>query len=222
MTVDRTRLVVPDYPTNNLVWGRGLARMARWLNIIPTMINEINLENTAIDMVSYRLTVPTLTDAIVNKKKAGVPVRVFVEPTQYGNAGFPVLARRQRDRQFIGRGHPDQDPTRDGIAHLKTLITSRRASFASSNYTKNWQRDHNYYITAAEKPTLYMSMKDEFERMWNDTANYTDFYPLKPNAPGLSAPGTGAIDVSTLPKLEWKQTPWAVTFDVYLGTSPAT
>jgi len=62
-------------------------------------------------------------------------------------------------------------------------------------------------------------MKDEFERMWNDTANYKDFYPLKPNTPGLVAPATGAVDVSTLPKLEWKQTPWAVTFDVYLGTS---
>jgi hypothetical protein len=53
------------------------------------MINEINLENTAIDMVSYRLTVPTVTDALINKKKAGVPVRVFIEPTQYRNEGFP-------------------------------------------------------------------------------------------------------------------------------------
>ncbi len=221
MTVDRTRLVVPDYPTNNFVWGQGIGTHGSdGSNIIPTMINEINLENTAIDMVSYRLTVPTLTDAIVNKKKAGVPVRVFVEPTQYRNAGFPEywLVGNETDKLWAA-GIPIKIRTHDGITHMKTLITSRTALLASSNYTKNWQRDHNYYIMAAQKPTLYMSMKDEFERMWNDTANYTDFYPLKPNAPGLSAPGTGAIDVSTLPKLEWKQTPWAVTFDVYLGTS---
>jgi phosphatidylserine/phosphatidylglycerophosphate/cardiolipin synthase-like enzyme len=221
MTVDRTRLVVPDYPTNNFVWGQGVgSHGADGLNIIPTMINEINLENTAIDMVSYRLTVPTLTDTLINKKKAGVPVRVFVEPTQYRNAGFPEywLVGNETDKLWVA-GIPIKIRTHDGITHMKTLITSRTALLASSNYTKNWQRDHNYYITVAEKPTLYQSMKDEFERMWNDTANYTDFYPLKPNIPGLVAPATGAIDVSTLPKLEWKQTPWGVTFDVYLGTS---
>jgi phosphatidylserine/phosphatidylglycerophosphate/cardiolipin synthase-like enzyme len=221
MTVDRTRLVVPDYPTNNFIWGQGIGTHGSdGPNIIPTMINEINLENTAIDMVSYRLTVPTVTDALVNKKKAGVPVRVFVEPTQYRNAGFPEywLVGNETDKLWVA-GIPIKIRTHDGITHMKTLITSRTALLASSNYTKNWQRDHNYYITAAAKPALYLSMKDEFERMWNDTANYEDFYPLKPNAPGLSAPATGAIDVSTLPKLEWKQTPWAVTFDVYLGTS---
>ena len=221
MTVDRTRLVVPDYPTTNLVWGQGIgSHSPDGLNIIPTMINEINLENTAIDMVSYRLTVPTVTDALINKKKAGVPVRVFIEPTQYRNEGFPEywLVGNEADKLWVA-GIPIKIRTHDGITHMKTLITSRAALLASSNYTKNWQRDHNYYITAAEKPTLYMSMKDEFERMWNDTVNYEDFYPLKPRTATLVAPATGAVDVSTLPKLEWKQTPWAVTFDVYLGTS---
>jgi phosphatidylserine/phosphatidylglycerophosphate/cardiolipin synthase-like enzyme len=221
MTVDRTRLVVPDYPTDNLVWGQGIgSHSPDGPNIIPTMINEINLENTAIDVISYRLTVPTLTDALINKKKAGVPVRVFIEPTQYRNEGFPEywLVGNEADRLWAA-GIPIKIRTHDGITHMKTLITSRSALLASSNYTKNWQRDHNYYITAAAKPALYMSMKDEFERMWNDTANYEDFYPLKPRTATLVAPATGAVDVSTLPKLEWKQTPWAVTFDVYLGTS---
>jgi len=221
MTVDRTRLVVPDYPTNNLVWGQGIgSHSPDGLNIIPTMINEINLENTAIDMVSYRLTVPTLTDALINKKKAGVPVRVFIEPTQYRNDGFPEywLVGNEADRMWVA-GIPIKIRTHDGITHMKTLITSRTALLASSNYTKNWQRDHNYYIMAAEKPTLYLSMKDEFQRMWDDTTNYTDFYPQKPRTASLVAPATGAVDVSTLPKLEWKQTPWAVYFDVYLGTS---
>jgi phosphatidylserine/phosphatidylglycerophosphate/cardiolipin synthase-like enzyme len=221
MTVDRTRLVVPDYPTNNLVWGQGIgSHSPDGPNIIPTMIDEINLENTAIDMVSYRLTVPTLTDALINKKKAGVPVRVFIEPTQYRNDGFPEywLVGNEADRLWAA-GIPIKIRTHDGITHMKTLITSRSALLASSNYTKNWQRDHNYYITAAQKPTLYMSMKDEFQRMWNDTTYYTDFYPLKPRAAPLVAPATGAVDVSTLPKLEWKQTAWAVTFDVYLGTT---
>ena len=103
----------------------------------------------------------------------------------------------------------------------RSLITSRTALLASSNYTKNWQRDHNYFIDINTKPNLYALMKNEFNRMWNDTVNYTNFTPLPPRATTIVAPGAGAINVSTLPKLEWNQTPWAVEFDVYLGTSPS-
>ena len=116
-------------------------------------------------------------------------------------------------------GIPLKVRVHSGLTHMKTLITSRAALLASSNYTKNWQRDHNYFMTAAAKPLLYNRMKDEFERMWNDTVHYKDFYPSKPAAATLVAPGTGAINVSTLPKLEWNRAPWAVAFDVYLGTT---
>jgi phosphatidylserine/phosphatidylglycerophosphate/cardiolipin synthase-like enzyme len=221
MTIDRTRLVVPDYPTGNLIWGQGIgSHSPDGPNIIPVMISEINAENTAIDMVSYRLTVPSVTDALIQKKRAGVPVRVFIEPTQYRNDKFPEywLVGNEADKLWAA-GVPIKIRTHDGLTHMKTLITSRSALLASSNYTKNWQRDHNYFITAAQKPALYMEMKDEFERMWNDTVQYEDFYPSKPRTASLVAPATGAVDVSTLPKLEWKQTPWAVAFDVYLGTT---
>ena len=220
MTVDRTRLV-PDYPTNNLIWGQGTgSHPPDGPNIITPMINEINLENTAIDVVSYRLTVPTLTNALINKAQAGVPIRVFIEPTQYRSDKYPEywLVGNEADRLWAA-GIPIKIRTHAGLTHMKTLITSRTALLASSNYTKNWQRDHNYFINLADKPALYTAMKDEFQRMWNDTANYTDFYPLPPRAAPLVTPARGAINVSTLPKLTWNGTPWAVTFDVYLGTS---
>ena len=82
MDVDRTRLVVPDYPTNVLNWGQGS-------ELINPMIAEINAETQAVDMVSYRLTVPSVTNALIQKHNSEVPVRVFIEPTQYRNSGFP-------------------------------------------------------------------------------------------------------------------------------------
>jgi phosphatidylserine/phosphatidylglycerophosphate/cardiolipin synthase-like enzyme len=213
MTVDRTRLVVPDYPTDNLIWGQGS-------EIINAMLAEINAENNGIDMVSYRLTVPSISSALIQKKQANVPVRVFIEPTQYRNDKFPEywLVGNETDKMWAA-GIPIKQRTHDGLTHMKTLITSRSALLASSNYTKNWQRDHNYFMTTTEKPLLYNQMKDEFERMWNDTTFYENFYPQKPKAAALAAPGSGAINVSTLPKLEWNRAAWAVAFDVYVGTT---
>jgi phosphatidylserine/phosphatidylglycerophosphate/cardiolipin synthase-like enzyme len=213
MTVDRTRLVQPGYPTNNLIWGQGS-------EIINPMIADINAEQTAVDMVSYRLTVPSLTNALVAKHQSGVPVRVFIEKTQYRNDKFPEywLVGNEADKMWAA-GIKIKQRVHDGLTHMKSLITSRAALLASSNYTKNWQRDHNYFMTAAQKPLLYNAMKDEFERMWNDTVHYENFYPSKPRAASLVAPGSGAINVSTLPKLEWNRAAWAVAFEVWLGTT---
>jgi len=205
----------PDYPTNALIWGQGT-------DIINAMISEINAENTAIDLVSYRLTVPSITDALIARKRAGVAVRVFIEPTQYRSDKFPEywLVGNEADRLWAA-GIPIKIRVHDGLTHMKTLITSRTALLASSNYTKNWQRDHNYFIQLATKPTLYWQMKNEFNRMWNDTANYTTFRPLVPQPVSIVSPGAGAINVSTLPTLTWNRAPWAVAFDVYLGTTPS-
>ena len=220
MNIQRVRLE-PDYPTDALIWGQGIgSHSPDGQNIIPAMISEINAENTAIDLVSYRLTVPTLTDALVKKKQAGVAMRVFIEPTQYRNDAYPEywLVGNEADKMWLA-GIPIKIRTHDGLTHMKTLITSRSALLASSNYTKNWERDHNYFIQLASKPTLYGQMKNEFNRMWNDTANYTAFKPLRPGAASIVSPASGALNVPTQPTLTWRRASWAVAFDVYLGTS---
>jgi hypothetical protein len=214
MNIQRVRANQQPYPTDALVWGQGT-------EIISAMISEIDAENTAIDIVSYRLTVPALTDALIRARGRGVQVRAFIEPTQYRSDKYPEywLVGNEADRLWVA-GIPIKIRVHDGLTHMKTLITSRTALLASSNYTKNWQRDHNYFIPLSTKPTLYMQMKNEFSRMWNDTVHYTNFYPLKPQPVTLVAPGGGDSNVSTLPTLQWTRTPWAVAFDVYLGTSP--
>jgi phosphatidylserine/phosphatidylglycerophosphate/cardiolipin synthase-like enzyme len=81
MAISRVRLE-PDYPTDlpEMTWGQGP-------EIINPMITEIDAESTAIDLVSYRLTVPSLTDALIRRKAAGVQVRVFIEPAFRSSRG---------------------------------------------------------------------------------------------------------------------------------------
>ena len=103
---------------------------------------------------------------------------------------------------------------------MKVLITSAVAMLGSSNFTKNWERDHNYFIPAAAKPQLHGQLVTRFAQMWADTANYTAFQPGLPRAPTLVSPSNGATAVLA-PTVTWTRAAWAVAFDVYLGTSPA-
>lgn len=212
MTISTVRLE-PEYPTavQGMVWSQGSELLNR-------MIAEIDAETQAIDLVSYRLTVPELADALIRRHRAGVQVRVFIEPTQYRNALYPEywLTGAMVDRLWAA-GIPIKERTHQGLMHMKTLVTSRIAMIASSNFTRNWQRDHNYFADAAANPTIYFAMKDRFNAMWSDAVNYRPFQPQRPDFAQLQAPATGAGNVPTSTALVWKGTPWAVSFDVYMG-----
>ena len=104
---------------------------------------------------------------------------------------------------------------------MKTLITSSYATNASSNFSPNWQRDHDYFVSAATQPTIYQAFVTTFARMWTDTTNFGPMVPTPPRAPALVAPASGAGGVSVTGKFAWKRASWAVSYDVYLGTSPS-
>jgi phosphatidylserine/phosphatidylglycerophosphate/cardiolipin synthase-like enzyme len=216
MNISTVRLE-PDYPTNlpGMVWSQGP-------DLLTRMIAEIDAETRGIDFVSYRLTAPELTDALIRRHRAGVPVRVFIEPTQYRNPGYPEywLVGAMVDRLWAA-GVPVKQRTHQGLTHMKTLITSRVALIASSNFTRYWQRDHNYFVDAGTSPQTYFAMKDRFSAMWNDAANYTNFQPLRPDFVEGQSPAASATNVSTSPALVWRRAPWAVAFDVFFGVDPA-
>jgi hypothetical protein len=213
MTIDRTRLE-PNHPSpSSMVWEQGTVLNNR-------MTSEINKETQGVDIVLYRLSVPNITNALIGRLNANVPVRAIVEPTQYRQISFPEywLTGARVDQLWVA-GAQIKERVHAGLTHMKVLITSQIGMQGSSNFTKNWQRDHNYFIPALEKPWLYGPLRDEFNRMWNDAVNYRDFHPKKPNTPTLTAPPSGALNASLTPILRWNRAPWAVAYDVYLGTT---
>jgi hypothetical protein len=216
MSISRARLE-PDYPINipGVIWSQGS-------ELVNALIAEIDREPRAVDFVIYRLTVPNLTDALIQRHRAGVPVRVLIEPTQYRAPSYPEyeLMGAEVDRLWAA-GIPIKQRLHEGLTHMKTLITSTIALNGSSNFTRFWQRDHNYFIPASGKPALYLAVKDRFNAMWNDASNYSTFQPQRPEAAALVSPGTGGVNIPTTTKLEWRRARWAVAFDVYLGTSPS-
>ena len=215
MTIDRS--TPPDVDlgasVDGMIWGQGS-------EMNNAMVTEINRETQAVYLVSYRLTVNNITNALISKKNAGVPVRVMIEQTQYRNIGFPEywLVGATTDRLWTA-GVEVKQRLHSGLTHMKLLLTSNIASVGSSNLTKNWQRDHNYFVSALAKPQIYTAIRDYVETMWNDPTAFAPFRPQKPNKAPLLAPADAAVGVSTSVKLEWERTPWAIFFDVYLGTT---
>jgi hypothetical protein len=219
--INRTRRE-PDYPNApGMIWSQGdEVRAPDVTSMTNAMLSEINAETQAIDMTVYRLTIPAITDALIQKRQAGVQVRVLVEQTQYRNNLWPEyeLTGANIDRLWAA-GVEIKQRQHDGLMHMKTLITSNTALNASSNFTANWERDHNYFISRQAKPTLYATMKNRFADMWNDTVNYSVFQPQNPASSELRSPARSAANVPTTTRLEWNRAYWATSYDVYLSTS---
>jgi PLD-like domain len=213
MAIPRARLE-PDHPTPpGLIWSQGP-------ELNDPLTAAIDREPRAVDLVIYRLTVPNITDALLRKLQARIPVRILIEPTQYRNVSFPEYwLTGSRIDQLWAAGAQIKQRRHEGLTHMKVLITPAEAMLGSSNFTKNWERDHNYFVQAAAKPHLHGQLVNRFAQMWADTTNYTAFQPQPPRAPTLVAPPDGATAVPGA-TLTWMRAPWAVAFDVYVGTSP--
>lgn len=214
MTINTARLE-PDNPLPpEMVWGQGPSFNSR-------LVSAISAEPTAIDFVIYRLTVSDITDALIAKHAVGVPVRLIVEPDEYLNRKWPEfwLTHANVDRLWAA-GIPIRMRAHAGLTHMKVLVTSTIATIASSNYAAAWQRDHDYFMPASAKPAVYAAVKNQFQKMWTDSAGFATFQPQLPDAPAPVSPASGSIGLSRKPTLTWNRAAFATGYDVYVGASP--
>lgn len=213
MNVDTTRLE-PDNPTPpDLIFSQGPDFNNR-------LAQEIQNESAHIDLTVYRLGVDNITQALLAQAQTGVPVRIIVDQNQYTNPLFPEyeLTHANIDKLWAA-GIPVMMSLHQGVMHMKTLITSTFATNASSNYTPHWQRDGDYFVSVSTKSTIYQALVNRFQAMWTDTAGFGPLVTTPPNAANLASPGSGAPGVSTTTSLIWNRASFAVSYNVYLGTS---
>jgi hypothetical protein len=215
MTINTARLE-PDNPMPaDMIWGQGPSFNNR-------LVQEINNEPASLQFVIYRLTVDNITQALLNRFRAGVTMQLLVEPFEYLNRKWPEfwLTHANLDKLWAA-GVPMKQRTHTGLTHMKTLITSAYATNASSNYAAAWQRDNDYFVPASTKPAIYSAIKNRVTAMWNDPSAFVPFSPQPPDAATLASPASGATGVSRTPTLTWNIAAFAVGYDVYLGTSPS-
>ena len=108
MVIDTRRLEPDDAMPPDMVWGQGSSFNNR-------LVTEINDETRRVDLVIYRLTVPNITQALLNKHaggRAGAPDRRAERVPQPEVAR--VLADARQRRSPVGGGRPDQAPRAPG------------------------------------------------------------------------------------------------------------
>ncbi len=213
MNISTARLE-PDNPMpSSMVWSQGDA-------FNNALVSAIDAENGAIDFVIYRLTVDSITNALLQKFQSGVRLRVMVEPNEYRNGKFPEfeLTGAKEDQLWVA-GVPMEQRVHEGLTHMKTIVTSSVATNASSNYGAHWQRDHDYFAGASADPAVYSGLKTAVAGMWNNGAAFGPFQPQPPDWANITSPGNGSGGVPRSPAFQWDRAKWAVYYDVYLGTS---
>ena len=170
------------------------------------LLNLINAETVGIDVAFWFMTDARYETALINRWRAGVPIRVIVDPkanpTYDGNA--QVLA----DLAAAGIPMRYRLPTAPGILHWKTMIFAGQntVEFDGANYSptafkyttpySNYEWESIYF---SDDPSVVNSFKTKYDDFWMDNnvyyGNYaniveprTRLYPTYPIDPALNFP----------------------------------
>jgi hypothetical protein len=186
-------------------------------------VGAYNKETEKIDVMMFRITDVSHTNAIVNAVKRGVKVRLITDETEYRNEerywdsyNVDIMYRAGVDVRLDAH---------QGIDHAKLVLLYGQSMtiFGSSNWTSpssSSQREHNYFTT---KPWIRDWAINQYERKWNNSAGYTEtkpFVPLPPGKPTYLAPASASIQPTSGVVLRWHSTLWSHLYDVYFGTTP--
>jgi hypothetical protein len=186
-------------------------------------VARFNRETRGIDAIVFRAYDDRETNALVAAVARGVPVRLITEPTEYRNP-LRVFDSEHFDRMYVG-GAQIKIRNHLGLTHEGSIVLRGLGEviFGSSNWTPSAainSDEHNFFYTPSfNKPWFFDWFADQFDRKWNDTANYVPFQPLPPDVPSYSAPGNGISGQGSSVTLRWEGGPWAHFYDIYFGIS---
>jgi phosphatidylserine/phosphatidylglycerophosphate/cardiolipin synthase-like enzyme len=142
--------------------------------------NLIDAETVGIDVAFWFMQDSSYATKLINRFKAGVPVRVLVDPR--ANRSFDgneaVLS------QLKAAGIPMRYKVGDGILHWKMMLFAgqNKLEFSGANYSGNFfvpdAPNSNYFDEAiyfTNDPALIQSFKTKFDDVWTNTVLYGNF-----------------------------------------------
>ncbi|MGE3706309.1 MAG: phospholipase D-like domain-containing protein [Vicinamibacterales bacterium] len=146
-------------------------------NVTAQLVAHINAETVRIDMSAWYLTERAVSIALVNRHRAGVPVRLIgdrvsiFESDPLTRAEFYWLASQEVPirLRYFPTGQPE-------IVHWKATIFSAlgRVTFGSANYTPfelapvSAADYKDEVVTITDDPSLVNAFRTKFDRMWHD------------------------------------------------------
>ncbi len=163
----------------------------------------IDHETQGIDVAFWFMQDSSLSNKIISRFQAGVPVRVIVDP----RANPSYAGNQQILDQLQAAGIPMRYKVGDGILHWKMMFFAgqNKLEFSGGNYSSDFfvaQTPYVNYIDEAiyftDDPALIQSFKTKYDDLWTDTVLYGNYanitgalsrkYPTFPISPDLNFP----------------------------------
>src|SRR5215203_4177743 len=140
----------------------------------------IDAETVGIDVAFWFMQDSSYATKLINKFKAGVPVRVLVDPR-----ANPTYAGNEEVLNMLkNAGIPMRYKLTDGILHWKMMlfVGQNKLEFSGANYSGNFfvpdAPNANYFDEAiyfTNDPSLIQSFKTKYDDVWTNTVLYANF-----------------------------------------------
>jgi phosphatidylserine/phosphatidylglycerophosphate/cardiolipin synthase-like enzyme len=149
-------------------------------NCRTRLLSLIQNEKVGIDVAFWFMQDARYSNALVQRFKAGLPVRVLVDtranPTYAGNA--TIIA------QLASAGIPIRNRTASGILHWKLMLFAGQdtVEFGSANYSPDAfvpVTDYTNYVAESvyytDDPDIVNSFRTQFDNSWIDTSHFVNY-----------------------------------------------
>jgi hypothetical protein len=157
----------------------------------------IDAETAGIDVAFWFMQDTSFATKLINRHKAGVPVRVLVDPrANADNAGNAQILD-----QLKAAGIPMRFKLSDGILHWKMMLFAgqNRLEFSGGNFSSDFFVPQSPFINYIDEAiyftddlSLVQSFKKRFDDLWTDTVRYGNFANI--NGPLTRRYPTFAVD----------------------------
>ena len=163
-------------------------------NCRTELLTLIDNERVGLDVAFWFMEDQRYVSHIVNRWKAGVPVRIIIDPR--ANSTYPLNATALDGLRSAGI--PMRKKRSGGIMHWKTMVFAGQnvVEFGSANFSPTAFvpiADYSNYVGETifytDNPSLVGSFKRKFDDLWVDTtayANYANVGTLTRNYPAYA------------------------------------
>jgi phosphatidylserine/phosphatidylglycerophosphate/cardiolipin synthase-like enzyme len=198
------------------------------------IISLINNETQGIDVNVLRFESTSLMSALINKHRAGVPVRVNTESIEYRepkrpNVSFVLDSLYAAGVPLKWRAHSGNNHEKVGIFHRQQRVVQGSSNWSPSSDRNNVNIEINFFSDPFLNPAdleYYTHYAEKFERRWSNlqvvsgsqAIESKPFAPLTPGSSTYLSPANASTVTTSTPTLRFK-VKWAHYVDVYYGTS---
>ena len=145
------------------------------------LISYIRSEQVGLDVAFWFMEDTWIASEVINRHKAGVPVRVLVDPR--ANVSTPRNADRLAE--LAAAGIPMRKKVSSGILHWKMMLFAGQGivEFSGANFSSDaWLYSGAPYTNYVDEAIYFTgdadvvnSFRTKFDDLWTDTTRYADY-----------------------------------------------